>query len=746
MKKIVLQITIIFFVLFVNKAYSQRDFDRIKDDEFLENIPHRPKANSCYECDIPDIGFHFKTGFGTAIDNYLLSQRAQRKEYERWYARQQNLIKDYLSSRFGKSFSSFNAARNELFKELQRKDGYPVYRELVAKYGSKVNVVQTNIEKRVKNLKLLRLREGEIKSGKINASAYPNFVVSGKKLIAYKSQSSIKRVWNSQYSNFVWHQKDFYVKTSFTKSPYYKESSAKNFILNGDIKYYNNFNEWDRLNLMIFLINVENNNINLRPPRVFPSQFLKYQNYGGNTLQALDSKIVQTKKVEYSIFDNRILSSPSMPPHVVQQIMNQRKVILNNLIKNTPINKNSSVDFIVEDLNITDLDAIEWLNTISHIEATKIKEVLARAKTNSSPDLDLGDIYRFARAREIARIDNGKSIVKMAKELELDKYSKKWLCNNENKSLKVKEFIDTFRVNGKISNKDSRIIFSSFYYNNHPTHQASSTQFSDFQRKYDRYDPKLSVISTKKQYEEKIKYYIDYFKRRGEHEFANYLQSLLPLDSSYTKEDYVDLYETIRNVKVNLLWKYVRAIFNESVDAFQPVIELALAEVGGGIAIKILQKLPVRYLTTPIKNVINRLKKPTSSAFSNLNHAKKYGIKSYSGLGETFKELGLKLSKLKLERHHLIEKRFFKNTKIRNQLKQKFGNTTDDWLSIIVDKGVRGSEHDIFSKAWIRAIGRDGTSPGWTGKTTSTATFNDIIRAAKEIYKDYPEILKALGI
>lgn len=104
-----------------------------------------------------------------------------------------------------------------------------------------------------------------------------------------------------------------------------------------------------------------------------------------------------------------------------------------------------------------------------------------------------------------------------------------------------------------------------------------------------------------------------------------------------------------------------------------------------------------------------------------------------------------------VERHHLIEKRFFNNIQIRNQLKQKFGQTTDDWLSIIVDKGKRGSEHDVFSKAWIKAIGQNGKNgvpgiPGWTNKTTSTATFDDVVRAAREIYKDYPEILKALGL
>ena len=76
----------------------------------------------------------------------------------------------------------------------------------------------------------------------------------------------------------------------------------------------------------------------------------------------------------------------------------------------------------------------------------------------------------------------------------------------------------------------------------------------------------------------------------------------------------------------------------------------------------------------------------------------------------------------------------------------KFGKTTDDWLSIVVDKGKVGSEHYNFSEAWIKAIGKDGGPVGWTGTTTSTATIDDILEAARKIYKDYPEILKALGL
>jgi len=59
--------------------------------------------------------------------------------------------------------------------------------------------------------------------------------------------------------------------------------------------------------------------------------------------------------------------------------------------------------------------------------------------------------------------------------------------------------------------------------------------------------------------------------------------------------------------------------------------------------------------------------------------------------------------------------------------------------SIVLTK----AEHKVFTKAWRLRIGRDGTK---AVITTSNATKQQIMNAAKEIYKNYPTILKALGL
>lgn len=93
-------------------------------------------------------------------------------------------------------------------------------------------------------------------------------------------------------------------------------------------------------------------------------------------------------------------------------------------------------------------------------------------------------------------------------------------------------------------------------------------------------------------------------------------------------------------------------------------------------------------------------------------------------------------SKEEVKIFHLIPCRFVK------QMKSKLGPDTNDWLSIVLSK----EEYKMFIGDWIKAIGKDGESIGWTGKTTSTATIKNIEEAARKIYKDYPEILKALGL
>lgn len=104
------------------------------------------------------------------------------------------------------------------------------------------------------------------------------------------------------------------------------------------------------------------------------------------------------------------------------------------------------------------------------------------------------------------------------------------------------------------------------------------------------------------------------------------------------------------------------------------------------------------------------------SKFKLLKFASKYGIKPYSELRKLVKGKGLEVL-------HLIEKRF------ANVFEPPFNKKK--MLSIVLTK----DEHRFFTNLWRSKI------PYGT-----RASERQVKEAAKEIYKDYPEILKALGL
>ena len=117
-----------------------------------------------------------------------------------------------------------------------------------------------------------------------------------------------------------------------------------------------------------------------------------------------------------------------------------------------------------------------------------------------------------------------------------------------------------------------------------------------------------------------------------------------------------------------------------------------------------------------------------SEAFKALSHAGEFGVDSYRTLRNAVTKTFGKNSGLEV--HHLIEQRFSK----------ALGLDPNKMPSVVLTK----EEHKMFTKRWREVIGYDVVDKGRT--TTTQATKEDIFEAAKKVYKDYPEILKVLGI
>lgn len=103
--------------------------------------------------------------------------------------------------------------------------------------------------------------------------------------------------------------------------------------------------------------------------------------------------------------------------------------------------------------------------------------------------------------------------------------------------------------------------------------------------------------------------------------------------------------------------------------------------------------------------------------FGGLSRAAEFGVRPY-------RELRGALGGTDLQAHHLIEQRFG----------GLFGTTRAEGLSVAVTR----AEHQAFTNEWRRLI---GYGPG-----TRAATRESVEAAAREVYRDYPEILRALGL
>ena len=116
-----------------------------------------------------------------------------------------------------------------------------------------------------------------------------------------------------------------------------------------------------------------------------------------------------------------------------------------------------------------------------------------------------------------------------------------------------------------------------------------------------------------------------------------------------------------------------------------------------------------------------------SEAFRGLRYAGEFGVNSYRTLRNAVTKAFGKNSGLEV--HHLIEQRFAK----------VLGLDPNKMASVVLTK----EEHKVFTQQWRKHIGYDKIDEA-KGITTSSATKDKIIEAAKKVYKDYPEFLRII--
>ena len=132
--------------------------------------------------------------------------------------------------------------------------------------------------------------------------------------------------------------------------------------------------------------------------------------------------------------------------------------------------------------------------------------------------------------------------------------------------------------------------------------------------------------------------------------------------------------------------------------------------------------LPIPFLSGRVATGIDAMvqaRRATEAArgFGGLSRAADFGPQSYRALSQELRGTGL-------QAHHLMEKRFA----------DVLGQSADDMLAIAVTP----AEHQVFTDAWRQAIPY--------GAGTRAATPELVTATARQVYADYPDILRALGL
>lgn len=685
---------IVLFLLFYNSiVYSQiqRDElgeygiindDLIRDFEDMGIIRETPCCSD--EESLPDISFGYS--ITSALNAHYLISRARQKAIERWFKKQHSILEKEIEKQLGKEFSNFEEARNFYFKNLERQNAVKNVRGVKNKYYSKVRSKRGVKKRSLKDLKLLDIRRRELNLGNINNPEFRSFSINGTPVSQIRNQSQINSLRKNILASFennewkLYNENNIY-QTLFQIQRMGDYDNRNNWdydildkLLVRQINHYNSFDRWKQLDLMQIYLN----NVRVNPPH--PLQEVMPDDFATPSYIENYARYERTTNIGLSVFHPDYYKS--IEQNIVSNGSTPRHVANTIARRIHREQKQRALNNLLDKFSNADL------KTQNVIETLKYSTSSSQASYLSNNSHIGEDIYNILNVSALS----------------------------EKEKAHAKDIVNTLS-NYSLSDEQ---------------------KFNKLLTLENQYNPTPQNV-TQTELDKILKKYSEEFRRRGNTQFADYLESLLPIDPrTFTQGERWDIIKLIKKEKVNYTLALARRIVGVTYDSFKPIIEFALMEVGGTAAIKLLSKLPIKYLTTPIKNIISRLRAPGSKAWNGFQHAKKFGFKSYDDFVKYFKELGIKRSELGVQVHHLFEKRLAQSPAIRNFL----GSDHGKWKSIVLTT----AEHQRFTTAWVRAIGRRGGNPGWTGYTSDNVTVEAMKRAAKQIYKDYPEILKALGL
>ncbi|KAF9657626.1 MULTISPECIES: hypothetical protein [Tenacibaculum] len=280
----------------------------------------RPVLSKNCGCEVADLSFNWSGSFNNAIANENLIRLARKRALKKWYSNQINkVVKPAIDRKFGRTFSNFEEAKNELLIDSERKNIATLSRPLRDKYSRLRSRGFKAKEKHLKELKLLKLREAEIKSGNINNPSLGYIKVQGVYLKDIRSLNSLKSKWTPLFDDFSKNIAETHINNHMYKSI---GRGVEPEVIKLKNRHYNSLNTWDRLSLLQFLVHYEEYKKLSSPPYLVPehinNMFKKFNNIDKATPELIKKLSIKNRTGGFSVFDGRtyykLLSAYTSPP------------------------------------------------------------------------------------------------------------------------------------------------------------------------------------------------------------------------------------------------------------------------------------------------------------------------------------------------------------------------------------------------------------------------------------------------
>ncbi len=485
MKKIILTLCIVLFSVCFTAAHAQREIEAPKDDEYIDegypgdDFDGDPKAgdeNPCDACgNIPNIRFQFNSNslFTSALQNEANIRRAAKEGARSWYSEQTGIIERVLESKYNKSFSSFNTAKDHAFLEYERAG---IRLHSLPIYNSNLRLRDQRSSKRrvyLKAFKALRVRETEIAQN-IHNTYYPYLEVNGVSINTLKNITDIRREYNKLLPVFKENKWKEFENNHIAKilgTPFNNE------VIKIRNDRYNSLDYWDRLDFMQFLIHFEEFKRLSRPPYLLAGDAARiFNKYTSRAEDIVTDKLVtdyinRNKNNELSLFHpdywkvilKRDFGNLGFKSHDArlrhQNLMNAEIERLSN----SPINANRSIDNLIKELSIRDKYKVQWLNdhpTKATTFINKINEAIKKDNQGEFGNTVGGDLnlvgsrwhYGLAQLAIDSEIEKGLAAASLIYDVGItDINQKKWLYENEDQADDLKLFGDENKVQNTIS-------------------------------------------------------------------------------------------------------------------------------------------------------------------------------------------------------------------------------------------------------------------------------------------------------